>query len=341
MPGRHALAALLFATTLLTGCDEPAPAVAEFRVVGSSPPGTPWSNQWLRFEAALAAEPGLGLRPALYVQAQLGDSERTIQALRRGRVQLGGFPLAAAASLVPEMALLQAPFLFGSEQEVDHVVDRYLQAPLNALFEAQGVTVLAWTEAGWDHLYSKDPLGGPGDLAGFPLRAQPTPASRILFDQLGADVKPLPYSELLGALQTGLVRGGDANAVLYLAGGIAREAPHLTLTAHVFEVGVILANAAWWRSLSDRQRQAILGALGPRERLRAEVATLTATLLQRAQATGAVLVHRPSATEMEAWRAATAGVRPALVNEIGGDARRIDALIEAGRRDFAARSPTG
>jgi TRAP-type C4-dicarboxylate transport system substrate-binding protein len=334
-------ACLLSGIVLLQGCGPSAGTAEEFRVVGSSPPGTPWSNQWLRFEESLASDPTLGLKPALYVQAQLGDSERTIQSLRRGRVQLGGFPLAAAASLVPEMALLQAPFLFGSEQEVDHVVDRFLQEPLNALFEAQGVTVLAWTEAGWDHLFSTVPIEGPDDLAGFPVRAQPTPASRILFGELGADVKPLPYSELLSALQTGLVRGGDGNTVLYLAGGIAREAPHLTLTAHVFEVGVILANRDWWRSLSESQRRAVRNALGPRARLRAEVADLSARLLAQAVQAGTVQVRQPSPVEIAAWREATAGVRARLVEEIGGDARRIDGLIEAGRRDFAERSPAG
>jgi TRAP-type C4-dicarboxylate transport system substrate-binding protein len=332
-----AIAALLLAT----GCAPDAPEVVEFRVVGSSPPGSPWSNQWLRFEQALAADPALGLRPTLYVQGQLGDSERTIQALRRGRVQMGGFPLAAAASLVPEVALLHAPFLFSSEAEVDHVVDGYLQAPLNELFEASGVTVLSWTEAGWNHLFSTTPIRGPRDLAGLPVRAQPTPASRILFSELGADVRPLPYSELLSALQTGLVRAGDGNAVLYLAGGIAREARHLTLTSHAFEAGLILANSEWWRSLGDAQRAAILGALGPRERLRAEVARLSGQLIEGALAEGRIELHRPTPAELEAWRAATAGVRSRLVREVGGQAERIDARIEEGRRDFAERNPAG
>ncbi len=329
------------ATLLLAGCAPEARETVEFRVVGSSPPGSPWSQQWQRFESALAAEPVLGLRPTLYVQSQLGDSERTIQALRRGRVQMGGFPLAAAATLVPEVALLHTPFLFGSEAEVDHVVDGYLQAPLDALFEAQGVTVLSWTEAGWNHLFSTEPIRGPRDLAGVPVRAQPTPASRILFAELGADVRPLPYSELLSALQTGLVRAGDGNAVLYLAGGTAKEARYLTLTAHAFEVGLILANSDWWRSLDDAQRAAIRGALGPRERLRGEVARLSAQLIAGAVAEGRIELHRPTPAEFQAWRAATAGVRPRLVRELGGEARRIDARLEEGQRSFGERNPEG
>jgi TRAP-type transport system periplasmic protein len=325
----------------LGACAPAAPEPQAFRVVGSSPPGSPWSSQWLRFEATLAADPSLGLAPQLYVQGQLGDSERTIQALRRGRVQMGGFPISAAAALVPEIALLHAPFIFSSERQVDHIIDGYLQAPLNALFEAQGVTVLSWTEAGWNHLFSTTPLRRPADLAGFPIRAQPTPASRVLFGELGADVRPLPYSELLSGLQTGLVRGGDGNLVLYFAGGIAKEARQLTLTAHAFEAGLILANSQWWMSLGEAQREAIRAALGPRERLRAEVAALSARLLEQALAEGRVDVDRPTDAELAQWRAATAGVRPRLVREIGGEARRIDALITAGQQSFAVKPDPG
>ena len=338
---RLAATLLLSAHVLLQGCGTPADDAGEFKVVGSSPPGSPWSQQWQRFEGALAADREAGLRPELFVQAQLGDPERTLQALRRGRVQLGGFPLSAAASLVPEVALLQSPYLFRSEREVDHVVDGYLQGPFNQLFESQGVTVLRWTEAGWNHLFATSTVVDPRDLAGMPVRAQPTPASRRLFAELGADVRPLPYSELLSGLQTGLVRGGDGHLVMILAGGISKEARHLTLTAHAFEVGVILANTDWWRSLSGRQRDAVLTALGPRQQLREEVAAFSARLLAEAEQEGRVQAHRPAPVELDAWRGAMAGVRARLVEEIGGEARRIDGLIEDGRRDFATRNPQG
>jgi len=346
MPGMYAVsrqwrtsrmfAAFGLMVLLLAACAQEREATPGFRVAGNSPPNSPWSLQWQRFAETLAADDRIQGQPSMHVHGQLGDPERTIQSLLRGRIQLGGFPLSAAAGLVPEVALLQAPFLFASEAEVDHVIDHHLQPAFEALFEAQGVVVLRWTEAGWNHLFSRSPIHTPADIVNYPVRSQPTLGSRVLFTSLGADVRPIPYSDLLSSLQTGLVRGGDSNLVLYFAGGTVDEASHLTLTAHVFEIGVILANRDWWLALPAAERDAIHGALGPRHRLRSEVAEQAATLLLQALDTGRVTVHRPDLEAMQQWREFGPTVRQRLVREIGGEAARIDALISAGQQEWAA-----
>lgn len=333
--------AALLSTLLLFGCADRAAEEEGFRVVGSSPPDSPWSLQWQTFAEKLAADPRADLTPSLYVHGQLGEPERTLQSLRRGRVQMGGFPLSAAASLVPEVALLIAPYLFASEEEADHIIDGYLQPAFARLFAAQGVTVLSWTEAGWNHFYANRPLLRPQELRSFPMRSQPTLGSRVLMDSLGADVRPIPFGDLLSSLQTGLVRGGDANLVLYLASGIVDEAPHLTLTGHVFEIGVILANTAWWESLTDDQRAALRDALGRRQALREEVARQAERLLAPAVAAERVQLHTPDAEAMALWRDIAPAVRARLVREIGGEAAEIDAVITAGQRSWAGGSKSG
>ncbi|TVQ49171.1 MAG: TRAP transporter substrate-binding protein [Gammaproteobacteria bacterium] len=331
MSSAHAcLIGLAAALGLLLAACTPDPASGDataFRVTGSSPPGTPWALQWHRFAETLAADERLALEPALYIHAQLGDPERTLQSVRRGRIQMGGFPLSAVAGLVPEVALLHAPFLFESEAQVDHVIDEHLQAAFEPLFAAQGLKILNWTEAGWLHLFGQKPLSHPAALAGYPVRSQPTLGSRVWFSALAADVRPIPYGDLLSSLQTGLVRGGDSNTLMYLAAGLVDEAPELTLTAHVFEVGVILVNLAWWTERSADEQAAIREALGTRTRLRAEVAAQTDAALAAAVASGRVSVHRPDEAERAAWQERAPAVRARLVREIGGDAERIDAEL--------------
>lgn len=322
---------------MLVACqpgDEQRGGAGMFRVTGASPPDSPWANQWRRFGEQLAALDDQGLQPEFYVRGQLGDPDQTIHSLRRGRIQLGGFPLSAAAALVPEVAVLHAPFLFESEEEFDYLLIHHLQEPLQALFHARGVTVVQWTAAGWNHLFADRPLRHPSDLAGFPMRAQSGAGSRALLGTVGADVKPLPFSELVSALQTGLVRGGEATTVMYLASGLADEARYLTRTFHAYDAGVILANSAWWESLGSKRQQAIRDALGPPERLRAEVESESERLLAAARTAGQVEVHDLDAAELEAWRRFGAPMRRRMVNLIGGDAREILHKLEEGRSGF-------
>jgi TRAP-type C4-dicarboxylate transport system substrate-binding protein len=303
-----------------------------FRVSGNSPAGSPWEAQWLRFAAELEARDDVDLSPELHVRGQLGSPDATIRALRRGRIHLGGFPLSSAAALVPELAVLNAPFAFADHAELDYVLEHHLARPLGELFERQGVVVVDWSEAGWNHVYGKRPLKRPASVAGYRMRAQPTPASRLLLERLDADVIPLPYSEVLSGLQTGLVDGGESTLALYLAGGMAEEAPHVVMTAHSFDAGVILANARWWRGLSERERQAVRAALGPRERLRAEVAALESELM--GDAAGEVAFHRPTPADLEAWRAATADVGRELAGSLGPEAEKLYQALLAGQRAY-------
>lgn len=339
---RYAGAALvsLALGMLVAACSGEAPAENDtsFRVTGSSPPGTPWAMQWQQFAETLAADERITLQPTLYIHAQLGDPERTIQSVRRGRIQMGGFPLGAVAALVPEVALLHTPFLFEDEAQVDYVIDHHLQPALEPLFAAQGLTVLHWTEAGWLHLFGQAPLRHPDALAGYPVRPQPTLGSRMWFGSLGADVRPIPYGDLLSSLQTGLVRGGDFNTLMYLAAGLVDEAPELTLTAHAFEVGVILANSDWWSRRTADEQAALRQALGARERLREAVVAQTMRALDDAQAGGRVRLHQPDSAELAAWRERAAAVRSRLVREIGGEAAHIDAVIHEGLASWRAAS---
>jgi TRAP-type C4-dicarboxylate transport system substrate-binding protein len=96
----------------LSGCSEPPPPGTNqamnqrqepklVRVGSLSAPGTPWHDEWLRFEASFDEKPDAGLELNLFISGQLGSEETVLSNLRRGRVQLGGFSLHGLASVVP------------------------------------------------------------------------------------------------------------------------------------------------------------------------------------------------------------------------------------------------
>jgi TRAP-type C4-dicarboxylate transport system substrate-binding protein len=296
---------------------------------------------WLEFEARVERElPDHDVR--LLIRGETGPEETSFSALRRGRLQFVGGSFAGVATLVPEIALLSLPFFFDSVEEVDFVMDRFMLEPFRELFSAKGLRVLHWTDIGWVSLYSKSPLQRPNEARGVRVRASTSIASQAFIAEIGADMVTMPFSDVLPALQTGLIDAGVTSITMYTLSGITKVAPNYTLTRHSYDMGVAMASEKWFQSLSEKE-QAVFGqglgdVVDARRRARASVDVLLVKLHDQG-----VQIHDPSPEEREVWRAAARPSYEKLIRQIGGSSRRIyETLLEgrdAWRRLSAATRP--
>ena len=97
----------------------------ELRYTTGAPAKTPWVTQLERFEKDVDEESG-GAQDRAFIAAQLGNEQDTVQQVARGRIDMGGFSNGAVALLVPELSLLDIPFLFKDSAEQDCVIDNHL-----------------------------------------------------------------------------------------------------------------------------------------------------------------------------------------------------------------------
>lgn len=327
---------------LLIGCDRPAVPMEDgkvlVRITALAVPDTPWHAGWTRFLERLAASPAADdVLPKMYIFGQLGSEETMLTNLRRGRIQVGGFSLQGLASMVPEISILLAPYLFDSHAEADFVIDEYLTRPFAELFAAQGAQLIAWSEVGWTHLYSVEPIEAPEDVRGMPMRSSTALGARAFGSAMAMDMIAITFPEVLPALQTGLIEGGQSSATMFALGGLAREAKHLTLTQHAFDTGLIIANRRWFESLSPQTRSALVDSFDPAPVARAGLRDVESSLIETELAEQGVRVNWLSDRDRDAWRQPALRTHPQLIEEIGGEAHRIYAIIQVGKADFRAR----
>ena len=153
---------------------------------------------------------------------------------------------------------------------------------------------------------------------------------------IGADNIPLSFDETLPALQTGLIECGQSGAGQYLLSGIADEAPHYTLTTHAYDSGVQFANAQWYESLPQEARQVLIDALDVQQENRDLVREVIAAQEREWQDEGRVTFYTLTGDQKSRWREAARGSHEKLISRIGGRAREIYDLIQAGKAEFAA-----
>ena len=167
---------VLVVSMLSAGCEPPAGRDRPVTIAGTTFPDTTGERHWLGFAEQLEASTDLNLRLLIY--GQLGSEDQLVSGLRRGRVQFANLSAMAVSTVVPEMALLYAPFLFDNEAESDFVYDNYLTPLYREMLAAKGLHLVSWYEIGFVQIYGKEPLLQPEDAHGLRFRVGAGPAAR-------------------------------------------------------------------------------------------------------------------------------------------------------------------
>ena len=338
---------LLFAVSLLAaaGCGSPgeAPqdkaeeAVTEITAAGTAFPNTVGEQQWFDFQRSVEEGTEGRIKVRMLVHGQLGSEEQIVAGLRRDRVQVGNLSAMVASTIVPETAILYAPFLFDSEEEADYVYDHFLTELFTTLFAEQGLHLMRWNEIGFHHIYSVTPVLSPDDMRGRRFRVSASVASRLFAKAFAADVIPQPFGDIVPSLQTGLIEAGENSVSLYVRTGTSGEAPHLTLTAHCFGMSVIVADKAWWDRLSKADRQVMATAYPSVQESRRVTREEAARDLENAADLG-FIPRWPDTAERTAWAAMVRDVPAELAARVGGQSDLVLETIAEGRTAFARQN---
>lgn len=303
----------------------------EFRYATSAPPNTVWANQVERM-VKIANESSDGtLKINAFLNSQLGSEQDTIQQVARGRIDSGGYSVAAASLLVPELSLMTMPFLFKNTAEQDCVYDNHLTKLTTELLAKKGVQFLSWSHVGVSHIIGKKPYIKPEELRGLKARSSPTKLAPYMWQAFGANPNPMPVTEWTAAHQSGLVEVADSGMTFYMFSGLNKVAPIVTMTGHLDAGGIVLANKASWDKLPDAARKALEKTTteAPAPLLRKEVREFETKLIGMHKTQGGTIVEL-SPEQREVWRKEMVLAWPKMVEAIGGESNAMFKAIQDG-----------
>jgi TRAP-type C4-dicarboxylate transport system substrate-binding protein len=316
-----------------TGAALGQPAPVELRYATSAPPKTVWEMQVQRFQKQVEEASKGSLKINAFLNSQLGSEQDTVAQVARGRIDMGGYSITAGSLLVPEISLLNIPFLFKDQKEQDCVVDNHLTKLTSELFLKKGVVFTSWSEVGVADIIGKKPYISPNDIKGLKARAQPTKIGGFMWSQFGANPTPLPVTEWNAAFQTGLIDVADSAPTFYFFSGLAKLAPVVTQTQHQDQGGVVLINKEAFDKLSPEQQKALTGSsiATPASQLRAEVRGFEAKIREMHKAAGGTIVEL-TPEQRAVWRKGMEAAWPKMVAAVGGEANAYWKAIQDGIR---------
>jgi tripartite ATP-independent transporter DctP family solute receptor len=196
-----------------------------------------------------------------FYSGALGAERESIEAVQLGTLDLTMTSTGPVPNFVPEVAILDIPFLFRDYGHARRTLDGPIGQEMLGKFQSKNIQALAWGENGFRHMTNnRRAVNAPDDLKGLKMRTMENPVHMQAYKQFGIIPTPMAFTEVFTALQQGTVDGQENPLSVISAAKFVQVQKFITLTGHVYSPALILMNKAKWDKLSAADKQAFSDA---------------------------------------------------------------------------------
>ena len=191
-----------------------------------------------------------------FPSSALGGEREQIEAVQLGTQDLVNTSTGPIGNFVPEVKIVDIPFLFRDYDHARKVMDGPIGQDILTKFPSKGIIALGWTENGFRHMTNnKRDIVKPSDAAGLKMRTMENKVHMDGYRTFGILPTPMAFPELFGALQQGTVDGQENPIPVILSSKFAQVQKHLSLTGHVYSPALLLLSPKIWTKLSDADKK--------------------------------------------------------------------------------------
>ncbi|MDC1500881.1 DctP family TRAP transporter solute-binding subunit [Octadecabacter sp.] len=145
----------------------------------------------------------------VFPQSSLYNDDQVLEAMLQGDVQLAAPSLSKFEAFTRQFRIFDLPFMFTNIEAVDAFqASETGQAMLDSM-QRRGLQGLGYWHNGMKQMSANVPLALPTDAAGLKFRVQASDVLVAQMQAMGASPQPMAFSEVYGALQTGVVDGQE------------------------------------------------------------------------------------------------------------------------------------
>ena len=233
----------------------------------------------------------------------LGDDRVVTESTILGDIDMVQTMPSVLASMIPDLYVWDAPFLFNTMDEAWKCMDSELGLSINTQSEKKGLKYLAALENGFRHYTNnKVPVKVPADVKGQKLRVMETEIQIALWRTYGANPTPMAFTEVISALQQGTIDAQENPLSIIDSNKLYEVQHYISLTGHVFSPHCLYINQARFDSLEPDLQQALLKAAAAYQTAqRARATELNALSVQKFKDAGCEVIEVTDA-EKDQWR---------------------------------------
>jgi TRAP-type C4-dicarboxylate transport system substrate-binding protein len=313
--------AAFFALSFLFAGPPPASAQEYVLEMGTVvPAGSPWALQLKRLKKYVEEKTGGRMK----VKLRLGGSNERSLARRTQMGSKQGFAgsVGGLSSIVREVNVLEAPYVFDTVEQADKALDDpEVLKQVRAILEKQQLVFALWGENGFRSYFSRRPIRTPDDMKGIRYRSQEAVAHVEAYKAIGASPVTIDVANTMTSLQTGVVDGFDNTPLFAMATtwyqGLADGERNLILSKHSYQPGIVVYSKKWFDTLPKDIQEILLTVpydltTWGREQVRKMEPVLIKNLVRYGYD-----IHDPSSAELQKFKDKEKSVPENVAKQVG------------------------
>lgn len=190
----------------------------DLKIATIAPDGTSWMQEMRRGASEIAQRTDGRVVFKFYPGGTMGNDKNVLRKIRAGQLQGGAITGGGLAEVYPDNQIYNLPLIFRSYQEMDYVRSK-MDALITKGLEQRGFISFGLAEGGFAYLMSSHPIRNIDDLKNEKVWVpEGDTISRSMYQALGVSPVPLPLTDVLTGLQTGLITtvGGSPTGAIAL-----------------------------------------------------------------------------------------------------------------------------
>lgn len=199
----------------------------------------------------------------LFPFGTLGESDNILEQTQAGILQFVNQSPGFTGALIPEAQVFFVPYLLPEDE--DQLVRFFRESEtINRIFPElytdQGLELLTMYPEGEVMLTTDRPVTSPADLNDVKVRVMTNPLLVSSYQAFGATPTPLPWGEVYGGLQTGIIDGQENPAFFIESTRMYEVTDHITRLGHNNFTTALMANKDFFDGLSEEDQTLIRNA---------------------------------------------------------------------------------
>ncbi|MXU66163.1 DctP family TRAP transporter solute-binding subunit [Oceanomicrobium pacificus] len=145
----------------------------------------------------------------VFPNSTLYNDDQVLEAMLQGDVQLAAPSLSKFEKFTKQFRIFDLPFMFKDINAVDAFQNSDTGQAMKESMVKRGLLGLAFWHNGMKQMSANKPLILPTDADGLKFRVQASDVLKAQMAAIGGSPQPMAFSEVYGALQTGVVDGQE------------------------------------------------------------------------------------------------------------------------------------